>query len=181
MNTETKLWIERLSSLQHSLMRKAAGTQGLQLVHFEILHYLSLCNRYSNTAQALSEYLGQTKGSISQSLKFLEDQAYIIRQPDTRDRRYVRLFLTDKGQETFTQMAAAGLVPALPDDPALNHALKNALGTWQRENGIKSFGQCRSCKYNQNPGEGVFYCALLKESLSAQDTEKICREHVFPA
>lgn len=158
-------------------MRKAAGAEGLQLVHFEILRYLSLCNRYSNTAQALSEYLGQTKGSISQSLKFLEEHGYIERRPDAQDKRYVRLFLTEAGRACLGRMAG-GLIPDLPDDPELVQALRRVLGRWQESNDLKGFGQCQSCKYNNSEG-GRFFCDLLKERLSAEDVTKICREHEF--
>lgn len=179
MDLEAKIWLERLSSLHHSLMRKAAGAEGLQLVHFEIMRYLSLCNRYSNTAQALSEYLGQTKGSISQSLKFLEEHGYIERRPDVQDKRYVRLFLTEAGKESLERMAA-GLIPDTAEDPALTDSLKRMLGAWQKTGDLKGFGQCRSCKYNLHPAEGgAFFCALLQEKLSVEDVEKICREHEF--
>ena len=70
------IWLERLSSLYKSQMRQAASVEGFQLVNLEIMQYLSLCNGYSNTAQALSEYLGQTKGSISQSLKIMESSPH---------------------------------------------------------------------------------------------------------
>lgn len=52
-----------------------AAEEGLQLVHVEILQYLSVCNRYSDTTQTISEYLGQTKGSIFQSLGHLEENS----------------------------------------------------------------------------------------------------------
>lgn len=178
MDTEEKIWLERMSSLHHSLMRRAAGAEGVQLVHFEILRYLSLCNRYSNTAQALSEYLGQTKGSISQSLKFLEDQGYIERRHDSRDKRYMRLFLTAEGQACLERMAG-GLIPDIPENPALTANLRQVLDGWQKSRGLKGFGQCQSCRYNLRPEGGGFFCALLRESLSAEDVTKICREHEF--
>lgn len=71
MDHNIDMWIERISSLRSSLVRKAATAAGLQFIHAEILEYLGRCNRYSNTAQALTEYLGLTKGSVSQSLKLL--------------------------------------------------------------------------------------------------------------
>ncbi len=66
-------------------MRKFATEEGLQLVHVEILQYLSVCNRYSDTTQTISEYLGQTKGSISQSLSNLEENGYIKRTHEKLD------------------------------------------------------------------------------------------------
>lgn len=178
MMNDTYIWLERLSSLQRSLMRKAANEEGLQLVHVEILQYLSLCNRYSNTAQSLSEYLGQTKGSISQSLKFLDDDGLIKRVPCKEDGRIVRLHLTDKAQDTLKRIQKT-IVPIFEGDEKIILAFKNILKTWQRQEGQKSFGQCRSCRFNVDKGNGTFQCGMTKETLKAFETLQICREHEF--
>ncbi|MCP5235370.1 MAG: MarR family transcriptional regulator [Zoogloeaceae bacterium] len=52
--------------------RQQAVAAGLPAVQWNILHCLSMANRYSNTPQALTEYLELTKGTVSQSLKRLE-------------------------------------------------------------------------------------------------------------
>ena len=67
--------LERLAGLLRSESRKLLSEYGLQPVQFEALHYLSNCNRYSDTPMAVTEYLGQTKGSVSQTLKVLEKKA----------------------------------------------------------------------------------------------------------
>ena len=77
MLNNIEIWLERLSSLYISQMRQAASEQGVQLVNLEILQYLSICNDYSNTAQAISYYLGQTNGSIYQNLKMMEQSDLI--------------------------------------------------------------------------------------------------------
>ncbi len=178
MNNEANIWLERVSSFHHSLMRRAAGMEGLQLVHFEILRYLSLCNHHSNTAQALSAYLGQTKGSISQSLNFLEEQGYVEWRDDARDKRYVRLFLTESGKECLSRMGT-GLIPEVPDDPALAESLRRMMETWQKTGDSRGFGLCRTCKYNLNPADGEYACAFLQEKLTATDVTKICFKHEF--
>ena len=48
----------------------------LEPVHLATLRYLCNCNRFSNTASAITEYLGQTKGTISQTLKVLEKSRF---------------------------------------------------------------------------------------------------------
>ncbi|MFN2812475.1 MarR family winged helix-turn-helix transcriptional regulator, partial [Escherichia coli] len=62
------------------------------------LHYLARCNRYSDTPLGVTEYLGLTKGTVSQSLKVLEGRGLISKLPDARDRRSVHLRLTDAGR-----------------------------------------------------------------------------------
>ena len=54
--------------------RQAAIGAGLLPVQQSILGYLRDANRYSNTQQALTEYLGLTKGTVSQSLKIKKRQ-----------------------------------------------------------------------------------------------------------
>lgn len=178
MGEDIRIWIEQLSALHHNLMRKAASAEGLQLVHFEILQYLSLCNRYSNTAQAISDYLGQTKGSISQSLHFLEDRGYISRQVDPADKRYVRLSLTPEGHECVRRMAENGVPPPFPESAQMAVMLKTLLALWQRTNGARGFGQCQSCKHNQSLSGGRFRCGLTGEMLAQGETRQICREWI---
>ncbi|HEY8190332.1 MAG TPA: MarR family winged helix-turn-helix transcriptional regulator [Micavibrio sp.] len=180
MTTDMHIWLERLSTLHHSLIRKAVGAEGLQVVHFEILHYLSICNRYSNTAQAISEYFGQTKGSISQSLKFLEEKGYISRAADPTDKRYARLALTETGAQCLARMTRNGTItPDFPENAEAAKALRDLLLFWQKSYGMKTFGPCRTCQYNRKIEDGKYQCGLTGEALFEAETEQICREHEF--
>ena len=159
-------------------MRQAANSEGMQTVHLEILRYLSISNHYSNTAQALSEYLGQTKGSISQSLKILEIQAYVNRKPCSKDKRVTRLYLTKKGTDSLVRMSAY-LMPDLEETTSNVALIKDLLQKWQIKNKHKGFGQCQSCRFNRSLKNGTFECGLTNEPLSNIDIRKICREHEF--
>ena len=64
--------IERIAALIRSEERKKCTAVGLQTVHLQALNYLSRCNKYSDTPAALTNYLGMTKGTVSQSLSLLE-------------------------------------------------------------------------------------------------------------
>jgi DNA-binding MarR family transcriptional regulator len=167
-------WLERLSALHRNLMRRFAAEEGLQLVHVEILQYLSICNRYSDTNQSLSEYLGQTKGSISQSLSYLEENGFVRRARDKSDKRIFHLALTAKGQSVARRLADHLDVESVSD---LEVEFKTVLSSIQRQNGLRGFGICRTCKHNQNPGKDSFVCGLTQERLTIEDVKKICREH----
>lgn len=180
MNDDVTIWLERLTSLHKSQMRKAASIAGLQLVHLEILNYLSICNHHSNTAQALSDYLGQTKGSISQSLKFTEEAGLIERKPCEKDGRVIRLYITPKAKNDLIGLDK-DVLPEHPQDALTIETLKNLLHEWQEKNDLKSFGQCKSCLYNQALTDNTFYCGLIGEPLSKADIQKICKEHTFEA
>ncbi|MBS1984986.1 MAG: winged helix-turn-helix transcriptional regulator [Bdellovibrionales bacterium] len=168
------VWLERLSALHRNLLRTFANQEGLQLVHVEILRYLSACNRYSNTSGALTEYLGQTKGSISQSVAFLETNQWIKRTRDPKDKRSYHLELSAKGQRLVTRLEAEF---KLESDPTTPLALQELLRQLQTEHGLRSFGVCATCKYNQNPQKDVFRCGLTNEELTLADVGLLCREH----
>ncbi|KAA3638876.1 MAG: MarR family transcriptional regulator [Proteobacteria bacterium] len=178
MLNNIEIWLERLSSLYISQMRQAASEQGFQLVNLEILQYLSICNDYSNTAQAISEYLGQTKGSISQTLKIMEQSGHIERRPCTKDKRVIRLFLTEKGQNSLQKMSQH-MVQIPDENPEVLAGIKQLLKTWQHNHHNTGFGQCLSCKYHQTAGGQKFKCELTGEYLPLPDKFKICREHEF--
>ncbi len=150
----------------------------MQVVHLEILRYLSICNRYSNTAQALSEYLGQTKGSISQSLKLLEKEQLITRKPSQKDKRVVRIFLTTKGEKSLNRMSVY-LMPKLDEQIDSAGAIQALLKQWQIINDHSGFGQCLSCRFNKNLGNEEFECGLTGEPLSDVEVKMICKEHEF--
>jgi len=178
MLNNIEIWLERLSSLYKSQMRHAASEQGFQLVNLEILQYLSICNNYSNTAQAISEYLGQTKGSISQTLKIMEKSGHIERRPCIKDKRVIRLFLTNKGQVSLKKMSQHRM-KIQDENPEVLAALKTLLKTWQYNHRDTGFGQCLSCKYHQKASSHKFKCNLTGEYLPLSDKLKICREHAF--
>lgn len=167
-------WLERLSAVHRNLMRRFANEEGLQLVHVEIMQYLSVSNRYSDTTQAISEYLGQTKGSISQSLGLLEEQGFVKRTQDKVDKRIYHLYLTPKGSAVTHRMFAS---IDLEGAEELEPGLKTLLTSIQKKNGLRGFGTCISCRFNQNPGKNSFACGLTKEKLTLEDTRKICKEH----
>ncbi|VUD64487.1 Transcriptional regulator SlyA [Thalassocella blandensis] len=178
MINDINIWLERLTSLYNSQVRHAANTEGIRPVHAEILQYLSICNRYSNTAQALSEYLGQTKGSISQSVQLLEKDGLIERRQCSEDKRVTRLFLTPKAQAIAERIGKV-LMPNLGEAKEANNALKSLLMDWQLTNQHKGFGQCQTCRYNSLLSDGTFQCGLTGESLSSDEVKLLCREHEF--
>ncbi|OEY67290.1 MarR family winged helix-turn-helix transcriptional regulator [Marinobacter sp. X15-166B] len=175
--------LERLSSLLHSENRARLNRLGLQPVQFEALQYLSLCNRYSNTPKAVAEYLGLTKGTVSQSIKVLENRGLVTKSQDTEDKRITRLQTTAMGRELVESLTPSPLLAdycnhAPPGEPeALVTQLTSLLRQVQALHQHRMFGQCHSCRHNRKLGEGRYLCQLTGESLSAPEVQLICREH----
>lgn len=74
--------IERIASLFRADFRDVTNEHGLKLVQLKTLTHLSMANRYSDTPIGVAEYLGITKGSVSQTIKALEDRRLLEKAPD---------------------------------------------------------------------------------------------------
>lgn len=175
--------IERICSVARSELRAQGGDEQLQPVHLRALVFIDRANRYSNTPQTLAEYLGSTKGTVSQSLLLLYRRGLIEREADPHDRRVVRLSLSAEGRRllqtlTFERDWASALADT-PGDQVITtvDVLTRALANLQRARGARSFGVCGSCRHFRREGQGSFRCGLTGDPLSATDSEKICREH----
>ncbi len=173
--------IERLANLLRAEARLADGG-ALQPVHLQALAYLARCNRYSDTPGALTEYLGLTKGTVSQTLNVLEREGLLERRGDPADRRRVRLRLTAAGRRVVREAAPPPLlrqaVAALgPErEGRLAADLEELLRALQRAHGGRPFGVCRTCRHFQGGAAGGGRCGLTDEPLSARDAKLLCRE-----
>lgn len=177
--------IERMAALIRSEERKRCTELGIQVVHLQVLDYLSRCNKYSDTPAALTNYLGMTKGTVSQTLLLLERKGYIKKVPDLADKRMVHLQLVEAGQEVLRHAHPLDLFNKAAEFlekncPEVGEApFVDALTALQRAHKSHSFGLCGTCKYFTASSEG-FVCGLTGEPLTQADSEKICQEHTVP-
>lgn len=174
--------VERISALIRSEERKKCTQYGLQSFHLQVLDYLSRCNKYSDTPAAVTNYLGMTRGTVSQTLLLLEKKGFIKKTTDTTDRRVVHLSLEPEGKATLEKAKPCELfdkASGLLDDNELSRyddALVTVLTALQKSNKSHTFGLCKTCQYFTSLPVG-FLCGLTKEPLSEHDSEKICQEH----
>ncbi len=184
-NTNLYALIERIGNLLRTEIRKAGIDLGLQPVHLQALSYLAKCNRYSDTPAAVTDYLGATKGTVSQTLKVLEKKAYITKVADAGDKRVQHLQVSESGHQVLASCIPpsafhkAGDTIDEMDCNQLADLLTRMLREMQKANHSKTFGVCKSC-YLYRFGETQNYCGLTQEALSQSDSEKICREHTLP-
>jgi DNA-binding MarR family transcriptional regulator len=165
----------RIWNRQHPLLAE------LQPIQVSALIYLSRCNRYSNTPLAVTDYLGLTKGTVSQSLKALEAKGLIEKVQDPHDRRSVHLQLTAPARELLAAVAPPQfLVAALAQMGERAQALEELFGALlrqiQRSEDVPGFGLCRTCRFHQQR-DGAPFCGLTQEPLLPAEVELICREH----
>jgi len=167
----------------NSDLRLRAGAAQLQPVHLQALLYLRDANRYSNTPQALTEYLGSTKGTVSQSLLWLYRRGMIERRSDDKDGRVVRLALSPQAQAMLAADIDDGTwenaIDALGEREVgdMVASLTRLLRAMQVQRGGRSFGVCQTCAHFRRETHQRFQCGLTGEELSREDAQKICREH----
>ncbi|MBE0470583.1 MAG: winged helix-turn-helix transcriptional regulator [Methyloprofundus sp.] len=175
--------IERMAALIRSEERKKCTELGIQTVHFQVLDYLSRCNKYSDAPASVALYLGMTRGTVSQSLMILEKKGMIKKAADSADKRKVHVSLLPVGIDMLEKAKPTTLFTDATVDlersyPELinEEVFVMALTALQKANRSQSFGMCATCK-NFTRTERGFYCQLTKEVLTQSDSEKICQEH----
>lgn len=175
--------LERLGNVLRATQRQVAGESGLQLVHLQALVYLGHCNRFSNTPQALADYLGLTKGTVSQSLLLLDRRGLIERYVDGDDRRVVRLRLSDLGHSLLDEQGLQAPWRAAVRDVSVARIraavsiLREVLVLLQDEVGAVQFGSCDTCVHLARRSARLVHCEWYAERLSVADTRALCRSH----
>ena len=166
------------------LARSGEAVGDLNPAQWEALRFIARANRFSRTPAALAEYLGSTRGTVSQTLIALEQKGQITRQPSARDRRSVTLALTTLGERSLKDdpilAPAADLAAADPEKLAVVvETLRAVLQAMIARNGGRAFGACYSCRHFRKGGGSArqpHHCALLDEPLSETDSQAICVE-----
>jgi DNA-binding MarR family transcriptional regulator len=178
-------YLERLCNLLRVETRAVGAAFGLQPIQLEVLRYLSACNRFSDTPQAVTGYLGQTKGTVSQTLKVLESKGLVTKTADAADRRMVHLNVTSQGRQVLAEAAPPPTIREAfaslseKDEDRVREGLQVLLKAVQKQHGGKTFAACFTCRFNRESSDGHL-CGLTGEKLWDSDLERICREHAFP-
>lgn len=175
------LLLERLARL----VRAGDHAGGLAPAQWEALRYLARANRFSRTPAALADYLGATRGTVSQTLIALEDKELVRKIESSRDRRSVELSLTPGGVALLEHDALKDFardIDASGEADGLAQGLEAALHQALVRRGGRAFGVCRTCRHFRPGGRGdkagkPHHCTLLDESLSDADASLVCFEH----
>lgn len=160
--------------------RRVGTEEQLAPVHVEALVYLASANRYSNTPQALVNYMGLTKGTVSQSLLLLDRRGLIERYQDDLDRRVVRLRLSATGEQFLNESQPLAAWQQATRNISPNRirnavsALRESLLTLQSDNRSPPFGSCAGCRHFERLSARAYRCGLMGDRLTGPETRKIC-------
>jgi len=145
-----------------------------------VLVYLARANRFSKSPSHVAEYLGTTRGTISQSFKSLAKKGYVTERRSTQDKRVISFDLTPSGE---AEARAGGRLEQClssldhPQKRALATALTGVLRAVLAQNHGRAFGMCQNCVHFESAENGG-YCRLLSEPLLAAEITQICHEQV---
>jgi DNA-binding MarR family transcriptional regulator len=177
MSEQLAYLLDRLGRAVHSLQ----FARGLNPAQWEALRFIARANRYTCKPTALAEYLGTTKGTVSQTLNCLEDKGLIRRVSELADRRAVRLELTDAGTAVLQHdplRPLEAVASEMNDDLSdAVQVLSKYVRRLQGRCGMKSFGICEECGHFVESAcdKGRdFTCGLTGEPLSCDEVKQIC-------
>lgn len=168
------------------LVRSGVVVEGLNPAQWEALRYLARANRFSRSPAALADYLGSTRGTVSQTLIALEQKGFVVRSQSQQDRRSIDLKLTRAGTVVLKHDPLIGLAGDIAratdgDAAALLATLQAILAAAIARNEGRAFGACHTCRHfrkDARPGAAApHHCALLDQPLSPADSDAICVEH----
>jgi len=164
------------------VMRQLEFDGGLNPVHWEALRYLRRANHLSRTPGALAQFLGTTRGTVSQTLNCLESKGLVERVRCSNDRRVTFLELTERGAaflETDPLQRVSDVIADMHDGVghALVDGLNRLIGGLSEQEACKEFGIChRCCRFEtgEAAGDSEFRCGLTGAALTDDDTKRIC-------
>ena len=143
------------------------------------LSYLSRANQFSRSPSHVAEYLGSTRGTVSQSLKSLQTKGLIEERRSDADRRSISYSLTQPGWQIIEEdrsIDAALRSLDEVDQVALEATLTKALTAVLRDQNSREFGICKTCRHH-DVSSGRRQCRLLNVALSDSDSDLLCHEH----
>ena len=177
---EQKLHIRELINRVARLDMMQAWKGDLNPTQSAVLEYLARANRFSRSPSQVADYLGTTRGTISQSLKSLGQKGYVVEHPSLVDRRTISFDLTKKGTDAAQASNVISETIANMDDGSsrnLEISLEILLVGLLKDSEGRYFGICKDCSHFSAKG-GAGYCTLLTEVLTLRETNQICHEQV---
>ncbi|MGB0575283.1 MAG: MarR family winged helix-turn-helix transcriptional regulator [Alphaproteobacteria bacterium] len=168
--------VNRLSRVAHAMQ----FSHGLNPAQWEALRYLNKANRYSASPSAMADYLGATKGTVSQTLIALESKGLVRRDRCPNDRRAIVLALTDAGREMLAQDPLCQIYAATEKVPEaerqqLAAVMKSILDDLCVKHNSSQFGVCGDCCHlGEGNCAGSGTCGVTGDPLETSDLDRIC-------
>ena len=158
----------RLLLLLRSEQWAVGEGHGLTPAQLELLVYLAHANEFSRSPAAIAEFCGTTRGTISQTLKLLEQKGLVERLPDPYDGRSLRVNLTPSGRKLVTgprghERVLERMARFMSDRDlaALDSGTRGAVRALVQHGDYRAFGTCNDCQHFQARRGGGGSCEVL--------------------
>lgn len=142
------------------------------------LEYLGRANRFSRKPSQVAEFLGSTRGTVSQTLKSLARKGFVTEVQSEIDKRSISYDVTELGKSALVtqnildkSLDAMSAEQLLTISGGLGNILNNALAV----NRQRPFGLCKMCRHFRLETKGG-HCTLLDVPLLSAEIVQICHE-----
>ena len=174
--------VDRLSRIAHSLQ----FAEGLNPAQWEALRFVARANRNSCSPGTLADFMGSTKGTVSQTLKALENKGLIRRMRKADDRRAVEISVTPAGRELVEKDPLGRIHDALSPCSEVEQlgvvaGLERLVGIVQKHQNIPEFGPCLECMQyrpeacSETNSVGC-RCGVSGQLFNSFELDKICAD-----
>lgn len=174
--------VDRLSRIAHSLQ----FAEGLNPAQWEALRFVARANRNSCSPGTLAEFMGSTKGTVSQTLKALESKGLIKRSRKAEDRRAVEISVTSAGLALVGKDPLGQIHDALSpcsetEQLGVVMGLERLVGIVQKHQNIPEFGPCLGCTHYKpeacvETDEMGCRCGVSGELINAFELDRLCAD-----
>jgi DNA-binding MarR family transcriptional regulator len=178
---------ERVAGLAERLGRMArtrSFSGGLNPAQWDALRYLARCNRFSNSPGAVAQFLGSTKGTVSQTVTALVRKGMVDKRRRSDRPRSVELVLTERGRRMLASDPLADFEAAAValgrDARGLADGLSAFIDELRSLDGAASFGTCRTCRFLEAAPDRPRRCHKIGIELGEEDMGGICVAHEAP-
>ena len=162
-----------------------ANEEGLSATQGQIL--AALATHGALTGSELSQRLGVTLPTISDSVRVLVEKALVTKSPDPRHPRASLLTLTKKGTQLGARarswpefMADAVADLTAEEQRAFFSGVVKMIASLQEQGLVPLSGMCVTCVHfrpNVLPGATPHHCAFVDAPLAAEQLRLDCAEH----
>lgn len=166
-----------------------ANEEGLSATQGQIL--AALATHGALTGSELSQRLGVTLPTISDSVRVLVEKTLVTKSPDPRHPRASLLTPTKKGAQLGARarswpefMAAAVADLSAEEQQAFFSGVVKMIRSLQDQGLIPVSGMCVTCVHfrpNVRPGAKPHHCALVDAPLATEQVRLDCAEHEVAA
>lgn len=183
---EAVFTLERIAQI----VRQKSFKEGFNPVQRQAIRFIARANRFSNSPSGLTQYLGATKGTVSQTLNALYRKKAISKVKRAGENRSWSIELTEIGRKALQEDPLQDLVNSFGQ---MGGKTRRRLAKGLRElhareaevAGLPSFGVCGSCRFFKPDtvagGPAPHFCKLYDQPLSDEDAQRICIAHALPS